>query len=301
MQRVTHPSDVERLRPNVVVMYGRGRSLDLIDRGQSLELMREYGAVVFRGFGDVDGASFMRLTERFCYHFLEHASVEYRPSRNEDGTVAEVVIGNDSVALHGEMYYAPVRPDSLWFHCTSPARKGGATTVADSRSVLAALSDRTRRAFETKRIVYRHRRPRADWERIAKMSDRDEVISTVNLLPDTVATAVGADDIQIEFTADAVRPTGFDGQPGFLNSIENMLEYADRSGTIVTFEDGETFDADMLADIARAGQSCTQDVDWQPNDVLLVDNTRLMHGRRSFEGNERRIDARFGLLITDEE
>src|SRR4051794_35205125 len=99
-------SQAEISASNVAVVLGRGSKPDAIDREEALRLMHEHGAVLFRGFL-MNPAAFVSLTDRFCYHFLEHASLELRPRRSGDGTVAEVVVGNNPVSLHGEMYYTP--------------------------------------------------------------------------------------------------------------------------------------------------------------------------------------------------
>jgi alpha-ketoglutarate-dependent taurine dioxygenase len=292
------PLDGGPAHSNVAIVLGSDRPLSSVDRSTTLQLLRKHGSVLFRGFAhDVDG--FVALTERFCDHFLEHGSVKLRPRRSGDGTVAEVVVGNDAVSLHGEMNYSPLRPDTLWFYCSKPAASGGETLVADSRQVLAALAPATREVFEKRRIRYRHLIDADIWQRMTKITEREEALAVINMIPDTAASGIDDNRIQFDFVTDAIQPIGDAAQPGFLNSIENMFQYAEHGNISVTFEDGQTIDPAILTDIARAGSSCAQPVAWQPGDILMVDNTCMLHGRNAFPEGERKIDVRFGMRASD--
>ena len=275
----------------IATLQSSGAALDTLDPKQVMQLLRSRGAVLFRGFA-ADPVAFKAFTERFCGRFLKHPLRKLRPKQTADGTIAEVLIGNDSVSLHGEMKYNPFPPDILWFHCVQPAVSGGQTVIADGRQILAALSADTRRQFETKRIRYYTLLDPSIWRALIPVKHRRAAVLIVNLIPKCSARSAGQEDILMEFVTDAIRKSGPDKLPGFVNSIENALEY----GVDVSYADGERIPPAVLDDIRRAGLACAHDIEWQANDVVMIDNSRIMHGRRGFEGNERKINVRFGML-----
>lgn len=276
------------------VLHGAGRPLNAVSAEEIMPRLHEKGVVLFRGFS-AGLSEFIELTSVICEMFLEHISGTLRPQTIGDNTVAKVLVGTNAVSLHAEMNYSPMRPEALWFRCAEPSRAGGETLVADSRQLLAALSDRTRKAFESRRIRYRSCVGPSTWQHITKQPTREQALALIALLPNCHAEAVRDDEIQFDFITEAIRPTSYHEQPGFLNSVANVIEYADQP-IRVTFEDGEPIDAEMLADIAHAAVLVEEPISWEPGDVALIDNRRMMHGRRAFDGERRNIDVRFGLL-----
>jgi hypothetical protein len=58
-----------------------------------------------------------------------------------------------------------------------------------------------------------------------------------------------------------------------------------------TFGDGSPIDVDALARIRRSFADDAVDISWQDGDVILLDNVRVAHGRRPYEGGRRLLAA----------
>ena len=56
----------------------------------------------------------------------------------------------------------------------------------------------------------------------------------------------------------------------------------------VRWADGTPVDRDGLEAIVELAPRHTYDLQWQDGDVALVDNHRVMHGRRAFSGDRPR-------------
>jgi hypothetical protein len=195
------------------------------------------------------------------------------------------------------MFYSPVRPDALWLYCTKPAGRGGETLIADGRDLLARLSASSRKLLETRRLRYRHVMTPELWKYNTKQAEVGQAAMLLNFVPNVTATALEGDNLQMDFETEAIRPTGRSGEPGFINSIANVIEYTERTTTQVTFADGEPLPDALIADILQANAAGQQRILWQPHDVMLIDNSRMLHGRAAFEeGDARTIDVRFGVL-----
>ena len=62
-------------------------------------------------------------------------------------------------------------------------------------------------------------------------------------------------------------------------------------------DDGQPVPDDWVAEIKAAGDRLMVAVDWRPGDVLMLDNTRFMHGRTEIlDAHERLIATFFGYL-----
>lgn len=93
------------------------------------------------------------------------------------------------------------------------------------------------------------------------------------------------EELQGVFRTQCVIPTCFGRAPSFCNSV--MAYYYRQPGPYlakhlyhVALADGSAFPAQTLSVIAEHAERLTYQVTWQTGDMLLVDNSRWMHGRR---------------------
>ncbi len=48
----------------------------------------------------------------------------------------------------------------------------------------------------------------------------------------------------------------------------------------------------IVSEIQKIAERLITEISWQKGDILIVDNTRIMHGRRAFSDNQRDIYLR---------
>src|SRR5690606_535763 len=53
------------------------------------------------------------------------------------------------------------------------------------------------------------------------------------------------------------------------------------------FANGEPIGRDVIDRVQEVLESRSADVQWEPGDLLFLDNMRFMHGRRPFSGSRR--------------
>jgi hypothetical protein len=64
-----------------------------------------------------------------------------------------------------------------------------------------------------------------------------------------------------------------------------------------TFEDGSNVPVSLLDKIKKISDEITYPIAWQKNDMIMIDNTRFMHGRRRVLNPASRLIATyFGYL-----
>lgn len=257
-------------------VLSEGESASSLTRDMILQLYRSRGVVLLRGF-EFDTDAFQALTEQFTCEFRHHGN-DTREIVSSDETVATVSSGREHFFAHSEHAFSPLRPDTVWFYCVTPAQSGGETTLYDGIEVLERLGDETRELFSRKRIRFEATGndlwSKIDIQRWANTEgfsfwfDEDGCLNTL-FLTSALVKAKHADRI------------------AFANSLLDQER--------LLFEDGTVVPRPAVIDVLGTTEALAFALAWRKNDVLMIDNTRFMHGRRSFTDPARRILARFGM------
>jgi alpha-ketoglutarate-dependent taurine dioxygenase len=208
---------------------------------------------------------------------------------------------NQPMCMHHELSYRLEFPGLMLFACLGEPSEGGATAVADSEAVLAALPSDLVERFE-----------REGW--LLTRSYNDEIGASV-------AEAFGTDDreavesycranaIDFEWQADgglrtrqrrsAVVHHPRTGRRCWFNQIAFLNEWtmapevreflvdmygADGLPFNTRFGDGDPVGEDVVELLNEVYDANTVREPWQAGDLLLVDNIRFAHSREPFEG-----------------
>jgi len=98
----------------------------------------------------------------------------------------------------------------------------------------------------------------------------------------------------MEFMAPFLGKTKFHQGLAFANFLL-FARFAIKTDRFPVFEDGSEIPSLLCNQIASLAKSITTLVEWEPYDLLMLDNTRVMHGRMPIENTEEReILTRFG-------
>jgi alpha-ketoglutarate-dependent taurine dioxygenase len=261
-----------------------GRTAGDIDYNLVTEQLRRTGVILFRGFG-IDANELRALVMRFSSELLMHQNPN-RVALGDDRGVLLVDAHKNPIPAHCEMSYSPMRPDLQWFCCIQPAAHGGETTVYDGVQVLDRLEPATRALFEAKRLRWRlpfHTTPDHQ-RRFFGTSDRAALEARFAGFSDFHYEFDAAGNLTWEYLVSAIPETKFGRARAFANSYLG-------SGAQVTFEDGSEIPQHCRWDVLDATERVCVPVAWQAGDVLLIDNTRVLHGRRGFEDPARKVAA----------
>ncbi|MEO6602234.1 MAG: TauD/TfdA family dioxygenase [Polyangiaceae bacterium] len=280
-----------------------GQSFDAIDARWLMQQLKASGYLLLRGF-DAN-------LEAFCSLVRRHSSrVSLDPARSfHGGNVAQKVdAGTDAMGLHLENGNSPFRPDLVWFYCERAARQGSQTTVCDGCRVWERMTDFAREQFHGSEFLYRRRVDEQKWKRFVQHQTADSItldqiqISDLMKLVDaeesTTIEDVGGGAIVYSYRASAVHQTLFGSGLAWANSIFGpSYNY---EAPQITFADGHAIPGVLLEEMRTLTADLTEDIDWHSGDIVLIDNTRVMHGRRSIVDTGRKIfnalsyiDARF--------
>jgi alpha-ketoglutarate-dependent taurine dioxygenase len=271
------------------------RDLSDVAPSDIASLFRSVGLLLFRNF-DASIPEFKRFTESICQDFMTY----------EGGASARSIVDNDptlmtvtepshrfGIPLHGEMYYAKERPQILWFFCVRPADEAGETTVADGATVYQALAADTRAFFETRGIRYVCRFPAGRWQSLFKTADL-QVVADYCRRNDLHLHVDAEGALITEYRTRAVSNSKYNGARVFINNVFAMTQWEalGMNHRVVRMEDGRPIPEDILSELRRIEHRATREVSWRAGDVLMLDNTRLLHGRRAFTDARREIYVR---------
>lgn len=284
---------------------GTARRPAALDPRQILESLDAAGAVLLRGF-DFDMDAFEAFTARFCDRFHEVGS-RVKLRRQGDGHSSEVFRENFALLAHSEGCYRPwpPPPELCFFFClTPPSAPGGETTLVDGVRFAERMPERLRSRFRAAGVTYESFWDAERWRAEFQVADAEELDGLLGGLAG-VRYRIEDQTLHIFYTTEALTPTR-SGQTAFANgllahlpriahpSYRNIRVYAKPSNRVY-FGDGQELCDDEVNQLIDVHDELVHLHRWEAGDLLLVDNTRFMHGRRMTSAPcERVLVSRFG-------
>jgi alpha-ketoglutarate-dependent taurine dioxygenase len=252
-------------------------------------LLDETGVLLVRG-GTVDPGALARFTSAFMARPLVYGGMRVRVSEDDHVQLAES--GQQAIGLHAEMAYTPVRPDLCVFACERPASANGETTIGDGVAILRDIPTNIVEELERKRIKYVRTYQAAHWQRMFGVSELSQLEPVLKVMTGFDYAVGPSGELFSAFTTDPV----VDGPGGraFANSLNNIAGFGNPRGFYSVYGDDSDLTAETRAVLDRVHVAHTRAVAWEPGDVLMIDNWRVLHGRTAFEDPGRRILAMFG-------
>ena len=188
------------------------------------------------------------------------------------------------------MYYRKKKPTLLWFYCANPALKGGETTVCDGVQIYNNLNASTQKLFEEKCLKYIFYYPDGKWQQI---HGTDDLMVVKQVCEENYVQLIVNKDkfISREYVCSAIIKSRCGQHRVFINNILGATDYEDPDG-FALFEDGTQIPETVIREVQEITAKLTYLIEGQKHDVLMVDNTRLLHGRKAFSDNQRDIYIR---------
>ena len=291
-----------------LVVEGHGESAVQRLRAEREELraaLRERGALLLRGF-DVEGADgFADIVRALSGEPLPYT---------ERSSPRSVIKGNvytstdyppgEEIFLHNENSYQASWPLTLYFHCVRPPLIRGATPLADTRRVLAAVDDEVRREFT--RHGWAVVRNYGDlvglpWQEAFATVDRAEVERYCGERGIEARWLPGG-GLRTRAVREAVHRHPVTGEPVWFNHATvfhvTTLPEAVRLGLLemlgeenlpsqTYYGDGEPIPDDVMDHLRACYRAASTRFDYRADDVLVIDNMLVSHGREPFTGPRR--------------
>jgi Taurine catabolism dioxygenase TauD, TfdA family len=280
-------------RPLTIVQSIGGETLDLIDSAQIIAQLRNT-AVLVRGYPP-SVETFTTFAKKFCTVSVFNES----PNRlvlDGANNIQSVNLGTEPFPLHPELSREPWKPDLCFFHCIAAPKSGGETTYCDGVDLVRRLSPKVRAALENRSLLYVQPAPPAIlkyWLGTEEPDDANLAIPPVNCPYRFRRFDNGTVRY---FSYPALHRTLLSDDLAFGNFLLFARHYLGLD-QIPLFDDGSIVPDWIVEAIKEAADPITFAVPWQPGDILILDNSRFMHGRNAItEPGDRLIASYFGYL-----
>lgn len=269
-----------------------GEALSSVSVESVRDAISARGLLLLRGF-ETHLAGFEAFTKRFSRRFYVHGNPE-RAQVSADDTTQEVQPGRYPIPLHLERGTTPFSPDLYWFYCKKPAGDGGETTYCDGLQLLSSLGADVLQFFREQRICWHNHFPAQVWRRAYRTASRAQAEQLLQSMRRTTSDLQyrfdGDDSLHLSFVTSAIRRSKHGDHEVFANSL--LMRDGLRSMYHATLADGAAIPAAIYAELEVVAARLTYVHRWQAGDIIVVDNTRIMHGRRGFADPGRRIYVR---------
>ncbi|HWL07378.1 MAG TPA: TauD/TfdA family dioxygenase [Planctomicrobium sp.] len=271
-------------------------------RDHLLELAAKHGAVLFRdcpltSVEDFDAFVVALGLENFPYK--KSLSNAVRMNRTERVFSANEAPPEVKILFHHEMAQTPVYPEWILFYCELAALEGGATPVCRSDVLYERLKDQCPKFIadcEQKGLKYSNVMPDTDdvlsgmgrsWKGTLGVETREAAEVRLRELN---YTWQWLEDGSLRATTPilpAVKQVSL-GRKSFFNQlIAAFLGWSDTRNDIsesLRHGDGTQLDRDAVMVAVDLAEELAFDLQWQAGDAILIDNTIVMHARRTFKG-----------------
>lgn len=267
----------------------------------------EYGYAVVRN-ENAQIEDFMEFSELIGHHFFiqgkeagQYRCIGGNSGRHKIGDHSGLYIetGKDqthAVPLHGELYFQfPAPPQVLWGYCyTTGHSERGELLLCDTLELFKAFSPSVQELLIKHKIKYVRQHSEEVWKQIYLTDNFEELKQHFEALG--VECELSEDQsIKTTFTCSALRDYG--GLPAFVNNIYpfgyRQTFNIEESKARLYLDNGELFPREVFSEIWEVAQKLTFGWEWQTGDIILVDNTRMMHGREKIQIPGREILVRF--------
>jgi alpha-ketoglutarate-dependent taurine dioxygenase len=273
------------------------------------EQLQRHGGILFRDFPVTNLEEFEKTALALSSEMAEYVYRSTPRTRVQNRIYTSTEYPADqTIPMHNENSYTGTWPMKIWFFCERAAEQGGQTPIADSRLVYRRMDPAVRDKFAKKKVMYiRNYSNDIDlsWQTVFQTENKAEVetycreasiewqwIDDTRLrtwqIRDAIATHPQTGDVvwfnQAHlFHLNSLQP---DVQKSLLETCgEDFLPRQAKYG------DGAPIENEALEEVRRVYAEVTVEFNWQPGDLLLLDNMLTAHGRRPFHGPRRILVA----------
>jgi len=274
--------------------------------------LRNVGAIKFKNVRIGSADDFQSIVDNISSKFLSYIDGN-SPRTKLSGNVYTSTEYDKSqrITMHNELSYSAKWPNKLFFSCIEPATHGGETLLADSRLILDAIPRRIVDLVLERGVMYIRNLHSGmgmgpSWQDTFETEDKVQLekylknysidfewLSNGNLRLRHKSKGI----IQHRLTHEMVWFNQIDQfhpiQLGeeIYSMMKGMYDSEEEFPMHVKFGDGSRVGEDMISEILNCIERVTVAPKWSENELLIVDNELVSHGRNPFEGTRRVLVA----------
>ncbi|WP_231598097.1 TauD/TfdA family dioxygenase [Synechococcus sp. CBW1002] len=275
-----------------------------------MESLQERGwALVPAPHGGITGLR--KLSEQLSLEVLPSIGRQVYQAPFPGGTLHHAPCGQKEVLGHSERAYRPIlpMPDLCIFAAlrSIPVHLGGQLTLVDGESMLWHLPSSLEMRLRREGVVYEMEWGKERWQSEFGLDHRDDLEMLLSTCPQLSYQWKG-EILSLLWRQSPLRRSWSSGREAFANGmlahLASLPAGVDNAGQIychasngISWGGGGPFADRELVEIIKAHQRCMHILTLAPKEMVVIDNTRVMHGRKASAvavGDE--LVCRFGRL-----
>jgi hypothetical protein len=282
------------------------------ERESILDDLKQHGAILFRDFPLTSAVDFELFASKICPTLFGDYGDLPKETKGKKIYHSTPYPKDKRILFHNESSHLYQWPTRQLFFCVKAAEQGGATPIVDCREVYRQLDADIRDEFENKHLRYVRNFSRnldVSWQQFFKTEDRN-VVETICKRTGVEYQWMGNDGLRTHELRRAVTTHEGSGLKSFFNQIqlhhsaflprevrESLMAITGKDGLPrqVSFGDGSPISDDIAMYTYDLYERLAVRFEWQPGDVVLLDNMAVAHARDAFEG-ERKINVAMGEM-----
>jgi len=211
-----------------------------------------------------------------------------------DSGIVTVNEGTGAIGWHAEASFTPLWPDFLFFFCVNSPRDGGETLLVDGVDVYDSLCEQAQQRarqvqlFHTREARFDVPDEIAAFLGLFKVNSRSELEAVFSNIPvredEQWSHLTRADAVKYVYSHPLVRRGKWSTRLGICGFLPELPMIGDD----VLLPD------DLYKSISDAATSYRYLHRWRDGEVLIIDNTRMMHARNAVTDQARKIVLRIG-------
>lgn len=247
----------------------------------------ENGWALLRGFS--------LTTERFSELLLKFCNtLTFDPARQFfNGVSQKVDAGSCAVGLHIENGNTPFPPKIVAFYSEQSAVEGSQTTICDGVELFNLLPLEIQNQWQQK-VTVKRTLPSQIWRQyvidqhpsVNKHADVTEqhLNDLIKINSQQRGSIDEFDNLDYELDIEPCLQVSRDQKNAlaFANAI--LGPSFNYQKPTYTFANGEVVSEELIEKTGQYAEKCTREVQWKNGDVVLIDNHRVLHGRRAIVG-----------------
>lgn len=271
------------------------------DHAWLMESLRTRGSLLFRGFGPLEATAFRAAIGSLIGEFLEHNG-EHMAIAGQSSVFRPVPYAPECKLLwHNENSFNASWPQIIAFGCLQPARTGGATVLVSSQEMMHALDSDLVEEFRVKQVRYVRRLGLGvgrHWQEIFNTPCKATAEAACR------ASGLGYrwldnEVLETHCVRAAVIPHRDTGVDCWFNQAQHWHSHCldaqsrrdlckllgeERMPRECRFGDDSAIPDSTMDHILQTYAALEWPIQWQPHDVLIVDNEATAHGRDPYSG-----------------
>ena len=268
--------------------------------------LEEHGVILFSDFPVKNAENFDHFVTAFNFEtftYEKSLSNAVRINKTDKVFTANEAPKEIEIFLHHEMAQTPIYPHHIFFFCKSTSEKGGETPLCRSDHLYDAIyreNESLLKNFEKYGVIYNSIMSDGDelvsgqgrsWQKTLGVKNKNEAEIKLAQLGYEWTWMQGNNLSVTTCTFEAIK-TLKDGRKSFFNQVIaaslGWKKSSENEVSPVRYGNGDEIDLSAIDLIAELANSLTFLRSWEENDILLVDNFRVMHGRKPFSGRRVR-------------